>query len=36
MTSYMEMPLRDFLDIRTALRNVLEREAQAREEARNQ
>jgi len=30
------MPLRDFKDIRAALENVLEREAQAREEARNQ
>ena len=35
MTSYLQMPWRDFLDIREALGNVLEREKEAREAARN-
>jgi len=34
VTEYMNMSMRDFMDFRTALNNVLEREKTAREEAR--
>lgn len=36
VTEYMNMSMRDFIDFRDALGNVLEREAAAREAARNQ
>ena len=36
VTDYLHMPFRDFLTVREALSNILERERAAREEAQNQ